>query len=82
MFGYAAEEIVGKPAPVLLGRTPMDRRHTAGATMSWPLSAGAPVEALGRRHNGTLFPIELALSEMTVEDETGFVLLARDISAR
>ena len=78
LFGYEASEIVGRSLGLLLADS---RASTIGPLSSWP-TRSVPTELVGKRKDGSLFSIELAVSDMTVEGEQAFVALVRDISAR
>ncbi len=85
MFGYAAEEIVGKPLIMILP----DRYHEAhyyGMGRVGIEGAGQTivktVELDGLRKNGEEFPIEMAPSKSDLENETFYCGIIRDISDR
>lgn len=81
LFGYTAEEIVGKPVTLLI---PLDRQDEEPQIIA-RLRAGERVdhfETLRRRKDGTLLDISLTISP--VRDETGQIVgaskIARDIT--
>lgn len=85
-FGYAAEDLVGADVSILMPDATA-REHadyvdrylrTGGSTM---LGRG-PRELMGRRKDGTIFPIELALSEVLTEGRRLFIAIIRDITQR
>jgi PAS domain S-box-containing protein len=69
MFGYGAAEIVGRDLGLLIPGlgTPAD---------------GLGVEVAGRRKDGSVFPVEMAASEMWLGDRRYFTGILRDITAR
>ena len=85
VFGYRAEEIIGRSVMLLAAR-----HHRAG--MQQDLAALAHegikgVKALNRqvfaqRRNGERFPANLVVSEMRVNERRAFTGLVRDISQR
>ncbi len=85
MFQYAASEIVGKKINTLMPspyRNEHDQYirnylHTGQAKI-----IGIGREALGMRKDGSVFPIELAVSEVQVEDTRLFTGVVRDITER
>ena len=85
MFGYNAEEVIGKKVNLLMP-SPHDRQHdeyisrylqTGEARI---IGKGREVE--GRRKDGTVFPIDLAVSEIRVNGRSLFTGIMRDISDR
>jgi len=86
MFGYAAEEVVGQRVAVLMPR-PYRKMHEARVeqhlkTKRRDLPGGTPHEVVGRRKDGTLFPMELFVSEVVLDDRRVFTGICRDISER
>ncbi|HEX8447660.1 MAG TPA: EAL domain-containing protein [Sphingomonas sp.] len=85
MFGYSAEEAVGRDLTLImphrfrhLHRSGMSRMVAGGV----PTLAGKPVEIQAIRRDGTEFPIELTLSYWKSGDGMGFGAHIQDISAR
>lgn len=85
MFGYAEEEVRGKPLAWLFSE-----RYREGQQASFNLTPVASasrfiaiaVELRGLRKDGTEFPLELSLSTWRNESETCYSAILRDISAR
>lgn len=88
IFGYAPEDLVGKPIVMLLSEEkrfaqnelPLDEfflRATALDTIH-----GNIREEYGRRKNGSIFPMELVISEMRMSGMSYFILNVRDITRR
>ena len=85
LFGYAREELVGKPVEQLVPeriRGEHVRHRTAYQREPKLRPMGAGLELHGRRKDGTEFPIEISLSP--VETENGKIVTAaiRDITER
>jgi len=83
LFGYSAEEVIGKPILILI---PPDRQCEETAILEH-IRAGTPVkhyETVRRRKDGTLVDVSLTISP--VRDVTGLVVgasnIARDITDR
>ena len=85
IFGYSAEEMLGKNVNML-----MPEPYTSGhdgylsnyRNSGNPKVIGVGREVTGRRKNGSTFPMELAVSEMSENDQRNFVGIVRDISER
>jgi PAS domain S-box-containing protein len=85
VFGYSAAEVLGRPVTLLI---PTERREAHQAGMQHYLLTresrmlGKVVEIAGRRKDGGIFPLEIALSAATVGGRTQFTAIIRDIGAR
>jgi PAS domain S-box-containing protein len=86
IFGYSAEEIVGKNIKILMPEE-MQAAHDAG--MKRYLAGGEPtvvgrksVELPGLHKSGNMFYLELAINAMVIERKQVFVGIVRDISER
>jgi PAS domain S-box-containing protein/putative nucleotidyltransferase with HDIG domain len=80
LFGYPAEEVLGQPLELVLARV-----HPAGA--SWARlaaedGAAQTVETVGRRKDGSSFPVEMDVSQMQIGERVLTIECIRDISAR
>jgi PAS domain S-box-containing protein len=85
MFGYARDELIGKPVEILLprrfiGRHVEYRSGYMAAPRTRPM--GADVELFARRKDGAELPVDIMLSPL--ETEQGLLALAvvRDITKR
>src|SRR5262249_46511417 len=90
MFGYARAELVGQPVAVLMPERLRDahREHLA-AYAAAPRLVGAMRPQLGRRSDGSEFPVEVSLNPLPNEVAAGdrepsLAVLAtiRDVSER
>lgn len=85
IFGYAAAGMVGRnvsmlmPEPYRSGHDGYLRRFLDTRV---PKVIGIGREVVGQRRDGTLFPMELAVSETLVDGRRSFTGIVRDISAR
>jgi PAS domain S-box-containing protein len=84
-FGYATEEVVGKPLTILMPiryrdahELGIERMRTTGRSKL----AGRVIELHGLRKNGEEFPIELSLATWNTHDGSLFSGIIRDISER
>lgn len=92
-FNAAAEHMFGYPASVVLGSNisclmpePQQREHNDHLARYRDSGQahiiGVGRELLGRRQDGTVFPLYLAVSEITVGGHKRFTGILRDISAQ
>ena len=85
MFGYTAEEFFGKNIGVLIPE--LDHEQLTGSLEYYKASdearaSGLGREVNGRRKDGSIFPMEIAVSEMLLGGERYFTGILRDISVR
>lgn len=85
IFGYSKNELMGKPVTILM---PESCRHEHIAGFERFLKTGKPrlisktYETIGKRRDGTEFPVELSLSSWLVKGERFFTGIIRDITER
>jgi PAS domain S-box-containing protein len=86
LFGYAEKDIVGKNVGLLMGEEDrskhdehMRRYMETGAAH---LIGKGPREMMGRRRDGTMFPIELGVSEIDQDGKRLFIGIVRDVTQR
>ncbi len=85
MFGYAAEALLGRNIGLLM---PEPDRGRHDDYIAHYLGGGAPRiigrgrDVLGRRADGRVFPMSLAVSRVEHEGRTRFIGLTRDITER
>ncbi len=85
MFGYAADEIAGKPFRLLIPELGQDQQHGSldyYAASNESLAAGRGREVAGRRKDGSVFTLEIAVSELWLGGKRYFTGILRDITAR
>ncbi len=86
MFGYAAQEVVGRPLRVLMPerfRGPHEagfRRYLAGAEAR--VVGKGPVDLAGLRKDGEEFPLELTIGQTREESDVLFTGVIRDVTER
>ena len=85
MFGYNAKEVIGKNVSLLM---PEPHKSLHNGYMKNYIDTGhKKVIGIGReveaiKKNGVIFPVELAVSEMTIHGERLFTGLIRDITEK
>ena len=77
MFDYGTAEIVGRSAGDLLPEVDMAKAGLPGAQPYL-----GTLETVGRRKDGSRFPIELALSQAMLDGKPQWVAIAHDITER
>jgi PAS domain S-box-containing protein len=85
IFGYTADEAIGKPHSMLLPVGVQDRFGKTFASMSQstsPWTPGNSIEVVGLKRGGVEFPIEMCLSAWHAQSGTTFTSVLRDISER
>lgn len=84
LFGYSAADIIGEPITLLL-----PERYRAGHAQYVHQFARSPVRSrqmsernriYGQRHDGSLLPLEIAISKINVGGLVEFTAIVRDIS--
>ena len=85
MFGYRASEIIGQNFSLLIPELDQDQRN--GSLEYYSASDEARAKGLGRevmgqRKNGSLFPMEIAVSEMWLGGQRYFTGILRDTTTR
>jgi len=85
MFGYTAAELVGQNFSMLIPELDRDQRNGSLEYYSASDEAraiGIGREVVGRRKDGSVFPMEMAVSEMALGGKRYFTGILRDITAR
>src|SRR5260370_5788872 len=82
-FGCVEEELIGQPVDTLIATT-----HRSGFVnylqrrLKLDLPSSGAHETMGKRKNGSLFPLEFVVSSMHVGSRHLFIATMRDISER
>lgn len=85
IFGYKASEVVGVPVNLLMPEDDgVEHQNYVDAFLGTGVSQvmGGGREVRGRRKDGTIFPLDLALSALRIADQRLFIGVLRDISER
>lgn len=76
MFGYTTDAMIGRKVSDLLPDL-----EGADAESFTHVDQGQ-LETLGRKQNGSIFPAEVSVSEMELEDGPAFIAILRDVTKR
>ncbi len=85
IFGYPAEEMIGQNVSLLMPQPYGEEHDQYLARFQHPRSpktVDAGHEVSGRRKDGSLFPVDLAVSEIVLTDRRLFTGFVRDITER
>ncbi len=84
IFGYRADEVVGKNVSVLVPTNERDdhQRYVDASSLYGPRIINQARDLFGLRKDGAIFPMELNVAPMGDGDGTRFVGILRDISER
>lgn len=85
MFGYSANDVIGRTVDILMPRVPHGKNHHKyidahiKTGINKIIGIGRELEAI--RKDGSTFPIHLSVNEIKLEDDIGFVGTIRDLSS-
>ena len=85
LFGYSVDEIVGKNVAMLMpepDRSRHDRYLSRYQETRQAAIIGVGREVIGRRKDGSLIPVDLAVSEMNIDGRILFAGILRDMTQR
>ena len=85
MFGYTREELLNQPVEILIPesfRQKHPQHRDAYYSAPHPRPMGTGLELLGRRKDGTTFPVEISLSPLEEPDGILVTAAIRDVTER
>lgn len=82
LFGYTAEELIGKNMNILISEPyhSLHEGYVRNDDFYEPTMIGAERNFDALKHDGTLIPISLAVTQMQIENEHFFIGTIRDLS--
>ena len=84
-FGYSKDEVLGKPVEILLPQS-LKQKHEHYREGFYehpsPRAMGAGRDLFGRKKDGSVFPVEVSLSNYTVDDSIFVIAFVIDITIR
>ena len=84
-FGYSKDEVLGKPVEILLPQS-LKQKHKHYREGFYehpsPRAMGAARDLFGRKKDGSVFPVEVSLSNYTVDDSIFVIAFVIDITIR
>jgi len=82
IFGYSANEMIGKPLTLIIPEARNDKllRKLVGWLSSQPPDLGKTFEIVGSRKDGNGFPLEASFSVWKMHGKTFLTIVARDIT--
>ncbi len=81
LFGYTEEDLVGKNVRGLMPPPPGDEQ-SGQLSFYGNAGRGDTREVQGRRRDGTLFPLQIGVSELVLDGQRTFIGILRDVSER
>jgi PAS domain S-box-containing protein len=85
VFGYQASEVLGKPLTLLMPER-FRGEHVAGinrfVAREESYTVARMIDAIGKKKDGTEFPVELSLGSWTTQDEKFVTAIFRDVTER
>jgi diguanylate cyclase (GGDEF)-like protein/PAS domain S-box-containing protein len=86
LFGYSDDEVIGRPLTVIIAPANQDD-FSDPSPARWSLLTAKdfpaePMETVGRRKDGSLFAMEMDMSQMKIGERTFTIGCIRDISER
>ncbi len=84
-FGYSAEEIIGQPVTMIIqdrSHEQLERHVQRVRLLNGPHLASKTLELVGRRKDGSEFPLESSVTSWKGKSDLFFTIIMRDINER
>ncbi len=82
MFGCAEQDVVGRDLDALIAMPSGLHIWRDPAARDRGASAGNNQSSLGRRRDGTQFPLDLSIGHVTLDERSIFTVIVRDVTER
>ena len=81
-FDYPARAVIGRPVAILFDSAGVPARAISAESLNERLRLGIPLDAIGKRREGTTFAMEVSSTAVEIGGERRFVMVVRDVTER
>jgi PAS domain S-box-containing protein len=82
IFDCPASAVIGRPVTILFDSAGVPAPAANAGTLSERLRLGIPLDAVGKRREGTTFAMEMSSTVIEIGGERRFVMVVRDVTER
>ena len=81
-FGYPVRAVIGRPLAILFDSAGIPAPAISAGSRNERLRLGIPLDAVGKRREGTTFAMEMSSTAVEIGGERRFVMVVRDVTER